>query len=384
MTDDVDHIEMFRESVRAFCEKEVNRELQRQMDVDDVLPRGLRMRMAELGFTGLAVPEEYGGSGGSIYELVVLAEELSRCSSAISGSIMTTAVSGSTNILLSGSEEQRRDLLPKIAGGTCSISMAITEPNSGSDAAALRTRAIRVEGGWRLSGNKMFITGANEADLIMVLARTEKSERRQEGLTIFLVPRPSVGLIIAKLDKIGNRGCSSCDVALDEVLIPEDAVLGGIEAVGRGWSQLMRTFEVERILMGAMALGTARRALDDAVVYAQQREQFGQPIGNFQAIGHMLADMATSVAASRAFLWDVAGKFAAGKPCSEEAAMVKLFTTEQAKQVCLSGMQVLGGYGYLGEFDMERCLRDSLLGPIGGGTSQIQRTIIARGLGFKT
>jgi alkylation response protein AidB-like acyl-CoA dehydrogenase len=145
----------------------------------------------------------------------------------------------------------------------------------------------------------------------------------------------------------------------------------------------MKTFEVERLLLGAMAVGTAQRALDEAVIYAGQRHQFGQAIGNFQAVAHLLADMATSVAASRAFVFSVADRLAAGKPCAQEAAMVKLFTTEQTKQVCLSGMQVLGGYGYLAEFDMERLLRDSLLGPVGGGTSQIQRSIIAKGLGFR-
>jgi alkylation response protein AidB-like acyl-CoA dehydrogenase len=378
----VSEIAQFRDAVRRFCESELGAGLARRIDREDVLPSELIARMAALGYMGLAFPEEYGGGGGSIQELVVLAEELSCASSALAGIVMSTAVFGGLNILMSGTDDQRTSLLPRICRGELLTAMAITEPDAGSDVAAVATKAVLTESGWELTGTKMFTSGAQEAELIMVVARSGRGPRRHDGLTILLVPNPSAGLEVRKLEKIGNRGISTCELVLDQVRVPAESVLGGADGTGAGWSQAMKTFEAERIIMAAMSLGIARRAMRDAQLYAQQRHQFGQPIGKFQAVGHMLADMATTIEASSALIQSVAHRYRAGVPCATEAAMAKLFATEGARQICLNGMQILGGYGYLPEFDMERHLRDALLGPVGAGTSQIQRSIIAKALGF--
>lgn len=372
----------FRMSVRSFCEHEIDRDLVRRMDAEDRTPPEVVDRLAELGYVGLAFPEQYGGGGGGLLELLVLAEELTRVSSALCGAVITTALFGGMNLLHLGTEEQRADLLPRICSGRLRTALAVTEPDAGSDVASLSTKAVLDEDGWRISGTKMFTSGALEAGLIMVLARTGEGPRPHDGLSMILVPNPSAGLTVRKLTKLGTRGTSACEVVLVDVRVPADAVLGGPDAAGTGWRQVMTTFDLERAVLAATSVGIAQSALDDAVRYARERHQFGRAIGDFQAVGHLLADMATRVEACRAFLAVVAERMAAGVPSSTEAAMVKLFATETAKQVCLDGMQVLGGYGYLPEFDMERHLRDSLLGPVGGGTSQIQRTIIARSLGF--
>ncbi|MFR9805123.1 acyl-CoA dehydrogenase family protein [Pseudonocardia sp. RS010] len=377
-------LEEFRNSIRSFCRREVTLELVRRMDREDFIPPDLIRRLGELGYMGVAFPEEYGGGGGGIHELVVLGEELSAVSSAISGIVISTAVFGGLNILLSGSDAQRSELLPKVCSGELLSAMAITEADAGSDVSAVSTKAERMDGGWVLNGTKMFTSGAQEAQLVMIVARTGSGPRRHDGLTVFLVPNPTAGLEIRKLEKIGNRGITTCELVLDDVRLPHDAVLGGAEAAGEGWAQAMKTFEVERITMAAMSVGIARRALKDAVAYAGERHQFGQAIGNFQAVGHSLAEMATQVEAASALVATAANRFADGLPCATEAAMAKLFATERAKEICLGGMQVLGGYGYLPEFDMERHLRDALLGTVGAGTSQIQRTIIARSMGFRT
>lgn len=381
---DEQDLEDFRQSIRSFCRREVGIDLVRAMDREDFIPAELIQQMGENGYMGVAFPEKYGGGGGGIHELAVLGEELSAISSAIAGIVISTAVFGGLNILLSGNDQQRAELLPRVCSGDLLSAMAITEPDAGSDVSAVSTKAERTEDGWVLNGTKMFTSGAMEASLIMVVARSGSGARKHDGIGIFLVPNPSPGLKVRKLEKIGNRGLTTCELVLNDVCLDEGAVLGGEEHAGNGWSQAMKTFEVERITMAAMSVGIARRALRDATAYAAERHQFGQPIGNFQAVGHMIADMATEVEAAAALMTAAADKFARGLPCSTEAAMAKLFATECAKEVCLGGMQILGGYGYLPEFDMERHLRDALLGTVGAGTSQIQRTIIARSLGFRT
>lgn len=378
----MDTLAEFRSSVRAFCEREVPVDLAREMDALDRVPVELIEKVGLAGYLGLPFPEEYGGQGAGIRELVVLADELSFASSAIAGLVTSTAVFGGMNILLSGTDAQRHELLPRVCRGELLSAMAITEPDAGSDVSAIMTKATKTPAGWSLSGTKIFTSGALEAGLVMVMARCGTGPRKHDGLGIFLVESPLTGLTIQKLDKIGNRGISTCELVFDRVEIAADSVLGGPSAAGSGWAQAMKTFEIERIIMAALSLGIARRALRDAVRYAGERHQFGAPIGSFQSIGHMLADMATELEAAQALVSSVADRYAAGQPCRTEAAMAKLFATERAKSICLSGMQILGGHGYLPEFDMERHLRDCLLGTVGAGTSQIQRSIIAKSLGF--
>lgn len=372
-----------RKSIRAFLDREIDRDTVRRIDAEDHVPAWIVERLADQGYTALAFPEEFGGGGGRVSHLLVVVEELTRHSAGVSGAVATSALFGGMNILHSGTDEQRGTYLPAICRGELLCAMGVTEPGSGSDVAGIVTRAVRTERGWRLDGTKMFTSGALEAGLIMVLARTGTEADRHRGLSLMLVPAGTPGLTINKIHKLGNRGVSTTELVLDGVEIDAGAVLGGEEGVNRGFYQVMSTFELERMVLAANSVGIAQAALEDAVRYAGEREQFGQPIGRFQAVAHMLADMATEVAACRAFIYSVAERFESGAPCRADAAMLKLFATERALKVCLSGMQVLGGYGYTPEYDMERHLRDALLGPVGGGTSQIQRNVIADHLGFR-
>lgn len=376
-----DH-ETLRSSLRRFLQDELTPALVRQIDDDDQVPEFLVARMVELGYLGATYPEEYGGGGGDLFHLLILMEELSAVSAGLAGVLGTTVLFGGLNLLHSGTEEQRRAYIPGMCRGEVRCAMAITEPDAGSDVAGITTRAEPDGDTWLLNGRKVFITGAYEATMVLVVARSGKGAVGRHGLSVFLVPRDAAGFEVRKLDKLGTRGISACELTFDDVVLPLDAVLGGPESTGRGWTQVMATFDLERIIMSVQALGIARAAFEKAAGYARQRRQFGRPISRFQAIGHMIADMATDVEASRAFLYSVAERFISGLPCTKEAAMLKVFVTERSKEVCLRGMQILGGYGYMMEYDMQRHLRDSLLGPIGAGTSQIQRNIIGRELGL--
>ena len=293
-----------------------------------------------------------------------------------------SAFYGGMNIGHNGDEKQKQFFLPKIAQGEILFSYALTEPNVGSDAAAVQTTATKNSNGFKLNGTKMLITGADQADYILTLTRTDKDVPKHKGLTMFILDRKKKGINIRPMAKLGYKGSSCCEIVLNEVEVNADDILGGKDCINNGWSQVLATLDVEHLEIAACGVGLAQGAFDEAIRYAKEREQFGQPIGRFQAIQHMLAEMATEIQTARLLLYYTTWLMEQNKPCALESAMAKYYASEVAKRVSLEGLQIFGGYGYMMEYDIQRFVRDSLILPIGGGTTEILKNIIARRLGL--
>jgi alkylation response protein AidB-like acyl-CoA dehydrogenase len=369
----------FVDAIRSFCERECGTREKREALTDGYRihhNEALYRQMAELGWLGITIPEDYGGSGGTMLDACLFMEETSRGLAPIGGYATTLIVAGATGRF--GTEEQKREILGGIAGGAVEA-IAMTEPESGSDVGSLTTSAERVNGGFVINGQKVFISNAHISDHVLIVCRTTKGESKHEGLTMISVPREVEGMEIVPIETMGGRETNT--LYLKDVEAPAGAVLGEVD---QGWTQLMAGLNVERLILAATMLGIAQRAFDDALAYAKERRQFGRPIGSFQALQHRFADLATELEAARLMTRWVATLTdeAPDRMLPKEASMVKLYVTEVAKRVTLEGMQMMGGYGYSSEYDMERLVRTSLVSTIYGGTSEIQRGIIAKTLGL--
>ncbi len=374
-----DEQEDFVDAIRGFCDRELGTPDQRERLTESYAIHHndtIYAQMAELGWLGVTIPEEYGGSGGSMLDACLFMEETSRGLAPIGGYATTLIVAGATQRF--GSEDQKAEILGGIAGGAVEA-IAMTEPEAGSDVGALTTSAKRVNGGFVINGQKVFCSNAHIADHILVVCRTTKSGSKHEGLSMIWVPREADGLEIVPIDTMGGRETSH--LYLTDVEATEDAVLGEVD---QGWTQLMAGLNVERLILAATMLGIGQRAFDDLIVYVKDRKQFGRPIGSFQALQHRIADIATDLEAARLMTRWVASLTDedADRMLPREASMVKLFVTEVAKRAALEGMQMMGGYGYASEYDMERLVRSTLVSTIYGGTSEIQRNIIAKTFGL--
>ena len=368
----------FVRAIRDFCEKELPEERLRELtdDYEDLHSQEMASRMAALGWYGLTIDEEYGGSGGSFSDAALFLEETARGRAPIGGYAVTLIVTGALNRF--GTEEQKRDLLGRVAQGGA-LAIAMSEPESGSDVASLSTSARREDGEWVLSGSKMWCSYAHKASHILIVCRTEKGDSPHEGLSMIFVPRDAEGFRITPIDTLGGRETN--ELYLDDVRVPEDALLG---QEGGGWTQLMAGLNYERLIIAAQSLGMAQRAFDDVLSYVKERRQFGRAIGSFQTIKHRLADLACELQATRELVYGVARAVEAqpDRMLPREASMAKLKSTELAKRTALEGMQMMGGYGYATEYDMEAHVRHTLVTTIYGGASEIQREIIARSLGL--
>jgi alkylation response protein AidB-like acyl-CoA dehydrogenase len=368
----------FVRSVRDFCEREFTRD---KLDAltdgyKDLQSDEVARKMAELGWMGLTIEEEYGGSGGSFLDAALFLEETAHGRAPVTGYGVTLIVVGALNRF--GTEDQKRELLGRAARGG-QLAIAMSEPESGSDVASLKTAARRDNGEYVLTGSKMWCSYAHKASHILIVCRTEQGDSPHEGLSMIFVPTDADGLTITPISTLGGEETN--ELHLDDVRVPEDALLG-IE--NNGWTQLMAGLNNERVILGAQALGLAQRAFDDALAYAKERRQFGRPIGSFQAIQHKFADLATDLAQARLLVRWVA-RLTDDDPdrmLPQEASMVKLACTELAKRCALEGMQIMGGYGYATEYPMERYLRAAVVTTIFGGTSEIQKNIIAKTLGL--
>lgn len=369
---------MLKRTMQDFINKECPKELIRKLDESDEFPRPLFNKLRELGVAGLTIPEAYGGLGRQILSAIIVVEELSRRYPALGWVYVMCAFYGGVDVYRIANEEQKRRYLPRLANGEILFAYALTEPNAGSDLAAIETVASRQGDNFVIDGEKIFITGADEADYILALVRTEKSPKPAEGLSIMIVDGRAEGVKTRHIKKLGYKGSSACEITFQNVAVPMENVAGGPECIGKGMQLLLKTLDTERLEVAACGVGVAQGALDEAVEYAKNRVQYGRPISKLQAIRHMLAEMATQVQAARLLTYQAAWLEEQGLPCSLEANMAKLFATEAAKHVALEGMQIFGGYGYSMEFDMQRYVRDSLVLPIGGGTSQIVKNAIAR------
>ena len=365
--------EMFRQSVREFAEEQV-RPRTAKMDREGQMDPELIRRFFELGLMGIEVPETYGGSGGSFFMAIQAVEELSRvdASAAVVVDVQNTLVNNA--ILRWGSEEQKRLFLPRLCTDTVA-SYALSEAGSWSDAFALATRAREHEGGFLLNGRKLWITNAAEAGIFIVFANVNL-DLGYRGITAFLVERGTQGFTIGKKeDKLGIRASSTCELILEDCFVSSDRVLG---EVGRGYRVSIETLNEGRIGIGAQMIGVAEGALECAVRYSKERKQFGRPISNFQAIQFQLAEMATQIEAARLMVYNAARLKMAGKPFLKEAAMAKYFCSVVAEKVSSQSLEIFGGYGYTKEFPAEKYYRDSKIGKIYEGTSNMQLQTIAK------
>ena len=332
-------------------------------------------KLAELGFLGLSIPEEYGGSGGGLFDACLFLEELTYNQIPLGSYGVTLIVSHM--YLKSATEDLKKEIIGSVLAGT-PAAVAMSEPGSGSDVASLRCKAEKSDGGYRINGQKTWISNAHYSDHILLVARTSDTGHKHQGISMISVPASTPGV---EIRPIATMGMEVNDVFFTDCEVGEDRIVG---VEGQGWAQLISGLNTERVIIGALAIGQARRAFDDTLAYVKTREQFGKPVGSFQALSHRLADLATEIECTRLLVHDVAQRVDENPDMlmPREASMVKLKSTELAKAAALEGMQMMGGMGYAVEGGMEEQLRATVVGTVVGGTSEVQRDIIAKTLGL--
>lgn len=369
----------FRDAIRAFVARELPQALVNQWENEATFPADAYKKMAQAGWTGVAIPTEFGGGGGDALDVCVLAEELGKVGYDFSAGFGLTIFSA-LNLVRHGSEEQKQRLLPPVLSGEQRFSICITEPESGSDAASLSTRAVSDgNGGYRLRGQKLWATGGHvPGTILMVACRTATRERRQDGISVFLVDNAAPNVTIERLPAMGRNMGGTNIVFLDDVPVSSADLMGPLDG---GWDVIKSGLLLERLYVSAAYVGAAQTVVDETLQYAGEREQFGRPIGDFQVIAHMLADMQTAVDASRLLVYRAAWLLKENRPCLREVCEAKLLGSETFLEVAGKGMQILGGHGYMKEASMQRHFADARSTTITAGTSQIQRTLIARDLG---
>ena len=345
----------------------------------DQIPQDVVADMRELGLFGLCIPEEYGGLGLTMEEEVLVAFEIAKASPSFRSLIGTNNGIGSQGLIVDGTEEQKQHYLPKLASGELIASFALTEPGSGSDAASLRTSARREGGEYVINGTKRFITNAPEAGIFTVMARTDPDIKGSGGISAFIVEKGTPGVFIGKPDKkMGQKGAHTADVIFDNCRVPAANIIGGKEGVG--FKTAMKVLDKGRLHIAAICVGAAERMLDDALRYALERQQFGQPIAEFQLVQAMLADSKAEIYAARSMVLDAARRRDDKEDMSTEAACCKMFASEMCGRVADRAVQIHGGAGYVSEYAIERFYRDVRLFRIYEGTTQIQQLVIARGM----
>lgn len=368
--------EMMRKMVRDFAQNEVAPEVER-MELEDRFPEEIIKKMGELGLLGIPVPEKFGGAGMDYVSYIIAIHELSKVSATL-GVILSVHTSvGTFPILKFGTEEQKKHYVTKLASGEYLGAFALTEPGAGSDAANLKTRAVKDGDYYVLNGSKIFITNGGFADTYIVFAITDP-DKGSKGISAFIVEKDTPGFEIGKREKkMGLHGSSTVSLTFENCRVPASQLLG---EEGEGYKIALSNLNIGRIGIGAQALGIAEAALSAAVEYAKEREQFGKPISHNQGISFKLADMATAVEASRLLIYNAASLYAAGENCIKEASMAKKFASQTAVDVSIEAVQVFGGYGYTKDYPVERYMRDAKITQIYEGTTEIQNLVISRQL----
>ena len=367
---------MLKAMLRDFAARELE-PVAARIDETNEYPAEEVKKIADLGLMGLTIPEKYGGSGKGKVEFCIAVEELTRASAAAAAYFRVSLSLGIVPVIMHGTEEQKQKYLPAHAGGEKMACFGLTEAGAGSDPAGIETTAARRDGGYVLNGNKLFISIGEQAEIAVVFATIDKS-LRHKGITAFIVDKGTPGFAVGKHEnKMGFRGLSSTELIFEDCFVPEENRLG---EEGRGLKIALEALDVSRITVGAEAVGISQAALEAAISYAKERQQFGQPIANFQAIQWMLADMATQVEAARLLTYYAAYLCDQGMPFLKEAAMAKLYASEASSFVTNKAIQIHGGYGYTKDYPLERYLRDAKLTEIYEGTSEMQRMTIARSL----
>lgn len=370
-----DNQKAIQEMVREFAAREIAPHVA-QWDREEHFPVDVFRRMGELGLLGLPIPEEWGGGGGTFAEYAVAIEELAKVDAGLACAYSVHVSAHTNSIYEFGTDEQKQKYLPKLCSGEMIGAFALTEPSCGSDASALKTKAVEDGDYYVLNGTKQWITNAKSAGLFLLFARTNPDEPGAKGITAFLIEAGTPGLTIGrKTHKMGMRTSETYDVILENCRVPKSAIIGNLN---EGFKIAMKTLDSGRVGIAAQALGIAQAALDEAKRFANQREAFGKPISHFQAIQWKIADMAVRINAARMLTYRAASLKDQGLPCTKEGAMAKLFASRTAREACNESLQIHGGYGYTDEFPIERHYRDAKVTEIYEGTSEIQKIVISR------
>ncbi|HET8674886.1 MAG TPA: acyl-CoA dehydrogenase family protein [Blastocatellia bacterium] len=368
--------QQIKQSIREFAEAELRPHVT-EWDESQHFPVELRPKFAELGVMGVLFPEEYGGAGMGYIEYATIIEEFSRVDPSIALAIAAHNSLGAGHIFIAGNDQQKEKYLDPLARGEHFAAWGLTEPSSGSDASSMRTVAARRNGGWVINGSKNFITNATFAETTVALAITDRTAGTH-GISAFIIERGTKGFSIAKKEnKLGMRASDTATIVFDDCFVPDSNLIG---EPGQGFIQAMKVLDGGRISIAALAVGCAQGAYEAALRYSKERYQFGRPIAEFQAIQFKLADMATEIEAARLLTYQAAALKNKGKVTTKESSMAKLFASEVAVRVSEQSVQIHGGYGYIKDYPAEKYWRDSKLCTIGEGTSEIQRTVIARQL----
>jgi len=365
---------MMQSSVLDLLQRHLPREKIAELDEAREFPVDAYQALAKAGWLGLPHPEEFGGADGSFKDLAVLIEAIAYHNAQMASAYLTTVVYAGMHVRFGASAELKRDLLPRVIAGEIRLAFALTEPGSGSDAGSITTRAVRDGDGWRITGQKMYITCAHKADYLVVVTKT-RPEAGHRGITVFLVDARASGVTMTPLKGLGRRMIHTNQVFLDDVHVPATHMLGEEDG---GWKNMMKGLNIERLCLAAAAAGNCQRIVDYARDYARERVQFGQPITRFQAIEHKFAEMQMMTETSRVLTYRVADMLDAGLTPNMETAIAKAVATENNSRCADMGIQIMGGAGLMMDHEMQMYFRDSRVGTIGGGTSEIMRSVIAK------
>ncbi|MGW0201753.1 acyl-CoA dehydrogenase family protein [Nonomuraea sp. NPDC003201] len=369
--------QLWSDTLHAFMEREVGREYIRKHDESREFPDEAYRKIADRGWLGLLIPEQHGGLDADPVMYAIFCEAIAKYSLDFAAAVMTSMFTA-TNIANHGTEEQREAYLPGFLQGRTKFSISITEPGAGSDAASLQTKAVADGDHWVLNGNKVFCSGAHLPDtIITVLARTGPG--KHQDLSLILVPNTAPGVDIRKLNTIVRRSLGTTEIFLTDVRVPRGNIIG---EPGTGWAYIGEHLEYERLSLAASYVGNARTALDDTIRYTKSRTQFGRTLSSFQVLKHRMAENECEVEAARLLVYNAATKMARGERALKEVSMAKVFAADTAFKTSFNGMQALGGYAQLPEYDMERYFREAKHAMVGGGANEIQRSIIAKEMGL--
>jgi len=369
-------------AVRDFCKKELTKEYVRWLDENvDFPPEDLWKKLANLGILGIIVPEEYGGQGKGPTEVCIILEEICKACNAVGIAVGVHITFGSRTLKELGNEKQKQQYLPSVASGDLKWAMGLTETGGGTDIlGAISSTAVEDGGDYILNGQKIFVSSGHVADYINTIVITdEKASKKSKALSNFIVDAKSPGLTINKIPKLGNHACAAVEIFYDDVRVPRENLLG---TLNNAWYEILTTLNPERFIVAALSIGVSKAVLEDAVAYAKKRFAFGKPIGQFMAVQHMLADIALDIELARNLMYKCAWLCEQGKPYSVEAIMAKLFASDRAVIHAVNGMEILGGYGYCMEYDMQRYLRDSKQMPFSPLNNESCKNMIAESLGL--
>ncbi len=378
-----DEQKMLRESLSKLMDRHATPDYIRGLEREQAYPYALYDEWIKAGILAMPFPEAYGGLGGNAIDMAIIGDEISYRSTDLSMALGGSMFCG-LNLVRKATEEQKRYWIPKLLAGEIKMSISMSEPDAGSDIGAMRTTAVKDGDHYVINGQKLWATGAAaKNNVINLYLKTDPKAHYRQGMSLFLVDNTTPGIEMKKLDMLGRRCTGTYEVFFKDVRVPADRLVGGEAGLNKGFDFVLSGLQVERTVSAANSCGGARAVVDLASAYAKERKQFGKPIGTFQAIAHMLADMETEVAAASSLMWRAAWMVSAGQNALKEITMAKLFCSETYAKVANMGMQVLGGYGYNMEFDMQRHYRDARVATVAAGSSQIQRNLIANLMGHK-